>query len=214
MTQGKLSGTKKPHRTACCLLLAAVVVLGALVLALYLVYRPRPPRVVATPVDVTIELFSLVPPKLKAAVGVHVVVSNPSNSPYRYGESLASVTYHGRAVGTSVVPRGEIEARATRLVEPETAVDVVSVAESPHFASDAAAGVLPFVAVTTVEGKALVLRSFEVSVSVEVVCYVQMYVFHGESTSHCVSTVRTATETVSSEPSGRGARSTAIPSYN
>lgn len=213
MTEGKKTKTK-PHRRACCLLLAAVAVLGALVLALYLVYRPRPPRVVATPVDVTIELFSLVPPKLKADVGVHVVVTNPSNSAYRYGESLASVTYHGERVGASVVPRGEVEARSTRLIEPATAVDVVRVAESPHFAHDAAAGVLPFVAVTTVEGKALVLRSFEVSVSVEVVCFVQMYVFHGESTSRCVSTVRTATETVSSEPSGaRGARNS-VPSYD
>nr|CBG76418.1 OO_Ba0013J05-OO_Ba0033A15.5 [Oryza officinalis] len=79
-------GTKE-HKGACCLLLAAVV-LSALALALYLVYRPRPLRVVATPVDVTIELFSLEPPKLKVAVGVHVVLSNPSNSPYRYGESL------------------------------------------------------------------------------------------------------------------------------
>ncbi|KAF0905312.1 hypothetical protein E2562_003909 [Oryza meyeriana var. granulata] len=189
--------SKKEHKAACCLLLAAIVILGVLALAFYLVYRPRPPRVVATPVDVTIELFSLVPPKLKAVVGVHVVVNNPSNSPYRYGESLAAVTYHGEPVGTTVVPRGEIEGKATRLIEPATVVDGVKVAENPHFASDAVAGVLPFVAVTRVEGKALVLRSFEVSVTVEVVCFVQMYVFHGESTSRCVSSVSTATETVS-----------------
>uniref|UniRef100_A0A0D9WZM2 Late embryogenesis abundant protein LEA-2 subgroup domain-containing protein n=1 Tax=Leersia perrieri TaxID=77586 RepID=A0A0D9WZM2_9ORYZ len=191
------SKTKKHHKKACCLLLAAIVILGILALIFYLVYRPRPPRIVATPVDIAIELFSLVPPKLKALVGVHVVVYNPSNSPYRYGASLASVTYHGEHVGTSVIPAGEVGGKATSVIEPETAVDVVRVAESPHFADDAVAGVLPFVAVSRVEGKALVLQAFEVSVSVEVVCLVEMYVFRGESSSRCVSTVRTATETIS-----------------
>ncbi|XP_006658623.1 uncharacterized protein LOC102716708 [Oryza brachyantha] len=207
MTQKK-SGTRKEHKAACCCLAGVVAVLGVLALVFYLVYRPRPPRVVATPVEVTIELFSVLPPKLKAVVGVHVVVSNPSNSPYRYGEALASVTYHGEPVGASVVPPGEVGGKATKVIEPATVVDGVKVAESPHFASDAVAGVLPFVAVTRVEGKALVLQSFEVSVSVEVVCYVQMYVFHGESSSSCASTVRTATETISSGPSGRAAPNT------
>ncbi|KAL5198742.1 hypothetical protein ABZP36_002254 [Zizania latifolia] len=182
---------KKVHKAACCVLLAIVVILGALALALYLVYRPRPPRVVATVVDVTIEEFSLVPPSLETSVGVHVVVSNPSNAPYRYGETLTAVTYHGEPVGTTVVPAGEIGARATARIEPVTVVDGLKVAENPHFAGDAVAGPLPFVAVAKVIGKAVVLQSFEVSVTVEVVCFVQMYLLHGESSSRCVSSVRT-----------------------
>ncbi|KAF8669097.1 hypothetical protein HU200_051421 [Digitaria exilis] len=183
---------RKAHCTACCVTLCVLIILGALAIAFYIRYRPRPPRVVATPVDVSIDEFSLLPhPTLKVSVGVHVVVSNPSQSPYRYGAALAPVTYHGAPVGETLVPAGEIDGKSTKKVEPATVVDGLKVAENPHFASDAVAGVLPFVAVARLVGKALVLRTFEVPVTVEVVCFVQMYVFHGESSSRCVSTVRT-----------------------
>ncbi|KAJ1291162.1 hypothetical protein BS78_02G296900 [Paspalum vaginatum] len=181
----------RAHHAACCIALCVVVILGALALAFYFRYRPRPPRVVATPVDVRIDEFRLLPhPALKVSVGVHVVVRNPSRSPYRYGAAVGAVTYHGAAVGETLVPAGEVGGRATARVEPATVVDGARVAEDPHFASDAVAGVLPFVAVVRVVGKALVLRAFEVPVAVEVVCFVRMYVFHGESSSRCVSTVR------------------------
>ncbi|OEL28802.1 hypothetical protein BAE44_0010180 [Dichanthelium oligosanthes] len=186
-----LTTRRKAHCTAWCVALCVLVILGALALAFYFRYRPRPPRVVATPVDVSIDEFTLLPhPSLKVSVGVHVVVSNPSNSPYRYGATLSAVTYHGAPVGETLVPAGEVGGKATVRIEPATVVDGVKVAESPHFASDAVAGVLPFVAVVRVVGKALVLRAFEVPVAVEVVCLVQMYVFHGESSSRCTSTVR------------------------
>ncbi|XP_062188084.1 uncharacterized protein LOC133891385 [Phragmites australis] len=197
-------GRKKLHCTACCVALGVLVVLGALALAFYLRYRPRPPRVVATPVDLSIDEFSLLPhPTLKISVGVHVVVSNPSYAPYRYGATLSPVTYHGEPVGETLVPAGEIGGRSTARIEPATVVDGVKVAESPHFASDAVAGVLPFVAVARVVGRALVLRAFEVPVTVEVVCYVRMYVFHGESSSRCVSTVRTGSGSGSGSGSSR-----------
>lgn len=195
MTEAKKAASKarvrKRHCLSCCIVLTVLVILGALSLAFYLVYRPRPPRVVATPVDVSIDKFALLPhPVLKASVGVHVVVSNPSNSPYRYGPALSHVTYHGEPVGATLVPAGEIAGKDTRRVEPATVVDGVKVAENPHFAGDAVSGVLPFVAVVEVVGKALVLRAFEVPVTVKVVCFVRMYVFHGESSSRCVSDVR------------------------
>ncbi|TVU38807.1 hypothetical protein EJB05_12198, partial [Eragrostis curvula] len=192
MAEAKAKKTKKRHLMACCIALAILAILGALALAFYLRYRPRPPRVIATPVDLSIDQFELLPhPTLKVSVGVHVVVNNPSNSPYRYGAAVSPVTYHGEPVGETLVPAGEIGGKSTRKVEPATAVDGVKVAESPHFAADVVAGVLPFVAVVKVVGKALVLRAFEVPVTVEVVCFVRMYVFHGESSSWCVSTVRT-----------------------
>jgi hypothetical protein len=142
-------------------------------------------------VDVSIDEFSLLPhPTLHLSVCVHVVVANPSHSPFRYGAALSAVTYRGAPVGETLVPAGEIGGKSTSRVEPVTVVDGLRVAESPHFASDAVAGVLPFVAVVRVVGKALVLRVFEVPVAVEVVCIVNMYVFHGESSSRCTSTVR------------------------
>lgn len=200
--KGSSKVRRRAHRLACCVALGVLVILGALALAFYLRYRPRPPRVVATPVDVGIEEFRLLPhPALKLSVGVHVVVSNPSNAPFRYGAALSAVTYHGAPVGETLVPAGEVGGGATARVEPATLVDGVKVAESPHFASDAVAGVLPFVAVARVVGKALVLRAFEVPVSVEVVCLVRIYVFHGESSSRCVATVRTG----SGAGSGSGA---------
>ncbi|XP_062190319.1 uncharacterized protein LOC133893336 [Phragmites australis] len=198
---------KKRHCMACCVALGVLVILGALALAFYLRYRPLAPRVVATPVDVSIDEFSLVPPTLKVSVGVHVVVSNPSHAPYRYGAALSAVTYHGEPVGETLVPPGEVGGRSTARIEPATVVDGVKVAENPHFASDAVAGALPFVAVVRVVGKALVLRVFEVPVTVEVVCYVRMYVFHGESSSRCVSSVRTGSGSGSgsgSEGAGAG----------
>jgi hypothetical protein len=56
-----------------------------------------------------------------------------------------------------------------------------------------------------VVGKALVLRAFEVPVSVETVCFVRLYVFHGEASSRCVSTVRTGTRAASGSRSHEGA---------
>nr|CAB3458137.1 unnamed protein product [Digitaria exilis] len=168
---------RKAHCTACCVTLCVLIILGALAIAFYIRYRPRPPRVVATPVDVSIDEFSLLPhPTLKVSVGVHVVVSNPSQSPYRYGAALAPVTYHGAPVGETLVPAGEIDGKSTKKVEPATVVDGLKVAENPHFASDAVAGVLPF-------ARRWCSEPFEVPVTVEVVCFVQMYVFHGESSS-------------------------------
>ncbi|GJN32511.1 hypothetical protein PR202_gb21025 [Eleusine coracana subsp. coracana] len=197
MTEAKKAGKARAVRrrhclSCCCIVLTTLAILGALALAFYLVYRPRPPRVVATPVDMSLDEFALLPhPTLKVSVGIHVVVSNPSNSPFRYGAALSHVTYHGEPVGETLVPAGEIGGKATRRVEPATVVDGVKVAESPHFAGDAVAGALPFVAVVRVVGKALVIGAFEVPVTVKVVCFVRMYVFHGESSSRCVSEVRT-----------------------
>lgn len=198
--------SRKAHCMACCVALGVLVILGALALAFYLVYRPRPPRVVATPVDISIDEFSLLPhPVLKLSVGVHVVVTNPSHSPFRYGPTPGAVTYHGAPVGATLVPAGEIGGKSTARIEPATVVDGVKVVENPHFASDAVAGVLPFVAVVRVVGKALVLRAFEVPVSVETVCFVRLYVFHGEASSRCVSTVRTGTRAASGSRSHEGA---------
>ncbi|CAN6199226.1 unnamed protein product [Urochloa humidicola] len=197
--------SRKAHCTACCIVLVVLVILGALAIAFYIRYRPRPPRVVATPVDVTIDEFSLLPhPTLHVSVGVHVVVTNPSNSPFRYGATLGPVTYHGAPVGETLVPAGEIGGKSTAHVEPATVVDGIKVAENPHFASDAVAGVLPFVAVVRVVGKAVVLKAFEVPVSVDVVCFVRIYVFHGESSSRCVSTVRAGAKAAKSGGGAHG----------
>ncbi|KAL6657937.1 hypothetical protein ACP70R_005717 [Stipagrostis hirtigluma subsp. patula] len=213
MAEEKASWTKKHrrHLAAWCVALGVLVLLGALALAFYFRYRPLPPRVVATPVDLSLDEFSLLPPTIKISVGVHVVVNNPSGAPFRYGATAGPVTYHGEPVGETLVPAGEVGGRSTAHIEPATAVDGVKVAESPHFASDAVAGVLPFVAVVRVVGKALVLNTFEVPVAVEVVCYVRMYVFHGESSSRCVASVRVgpraSSGSGSSEPGAGGAGS-------
>jgi hypothetical protein len=200
---------KKRHCLSCCIVLTIIVILGVLALVFYLVYRPRPPRVVATPVDVTVDEVALVPhPVLKVSVGMHVVVNNPSNSPFRYGPALSPVTYHGEPVGKTLVPAGEIGGKTTRRIEPETVVDGVKVAESPHFASDAVAGVLPFMAVVKVVGKALVLGTFQVPVTVKVVCFVRIYVFHGESSSRCVADVRTGRSAGGGWPQPRVRRGT------
>ncbi|KAL6840602.1 hypothetical protein ACP4OV_029466 [Aristida adscensionis] len=182
---------RRRHRAvACCLALGMLVILGALALAFYFRYRPLPPRVVATPVDIGVHEFSVLPPALKVSVGAHVVVTNPSHAPFRHGTTASPVTYHGEPVGVTVVPAGEVAGKATAHIEPATVVDGLKVAASPHFAADAVAGVLPFVVVARVVGNALVLSTFEVPVAVEVVCYVRMYVFHGESSSRCVASVR------------------------
>ena len=186
----KMKGRKKHHVLSCCVLLAILFILGILALVFYLLYRPLPPRVVTSPVEIGLEEFSLLPPSLTLSASVHVEVVNPSRSPFRYGETVTAVTYHGEPVGTTVVPAGGVGGRTKTWVAPLTEVDGVKVAESPHFAGDAVSGRLPFVAVVRLDGKALVLRVFEVSVTVEVVCYVQVYVFHGDSSSHCVGTVR------------------------
>uniref|UniRef100_A0ACD5V008 Uncharacterized protein n=1 Tax=Avena sativa TaxID=4498 RepID=A0ACD5V008_AVESA len=185
-----MKGRKKHHCLSCCVLLAILTILGILALVLYLLYRPLPPRVLTSPVEIGLEDFSLLPPSLTLSASVHVEVVNPSRSPFRYGETVTAVTYHGEPVGTTVVPAGAVGGRTTTWVAPLTEVDGVKVAENPHFAGDAVSGTLPFVAVVRLDGKALVLRVFEVSVTVEVVCYVQVYVFHGDSSSRCVATVR------------------------
>lgn len=87
-----------------------------------------------------------------------------------------AVTYHGEpVVGDSGAGGGGGRAR-DGAGEPLT-----EVAEGRYFAADAVVGELPFVAVAKVDGMALVLRSFEVSVAVEVVCFIRMYVFHGRA---------------------------------
>lgn len=185
---------KKHHTLSCCVLLAILAILGVLAIVFYILYRPLPPRVVATPVVIGVEHFGLLPvPSLTLSVGVHVVVSNPSRAPFRYEETSTPVLYHGEPVGVTVVPAGRVGGYGTSMVEPLTEVDGVKVAADPHFAADVAVGegALPFVAFVRLDGKALVLRVFEVSVTVEVVCYVRVMVFHGESSSRCVASVRT-----------------------
>ncbi|EMS47199.1 hypothetical protein CFC21_016531 [Triticum aestivum] len=186
-----MKGRKRHHAMSCCVVLTVLVILGILSIVLYILYRPLPPRVVTSPVETIVQDFSLLPPSLTLSASVHVMASNPSRAPFRYGETVTAVTYHGEPVGTTVVPAGKIGRRTTTWVAPVTVVDGIKVAESPHFASDVVAGALPFVVVVRLDGKALVLRAFEVSVTVEVVCYVQVYVLQGDSSSNCVSRVRT-----------------------
>ncbi|XP_051212422.1 uncharacterized protein [Lolium perenne] len=185
-----MKGRKKHHVLSCCLLIAVLIILGILALVLYILYRPLPPRVLTSPVELGVEDFSLLPPSLTLTASVHVEVVNPSRSPFRYGETVTAVTYHGEPVGTTVVPAGGVGGRTTTWVTPLTEVDGVKVAANPHFAGDALSGTLPFVVMVRLDGKALVLRAFEVSATVEVVCYVQLYVFREDSSSRCVATVR------------------------
>jgi len=57
-----MKGRKRHHCLSCCVLLAILTVLGILALVLYLLYRPLPPRVLTSPVEIGLEDFSLLPP--------------------------------------------------------------------------------------------------------------------------------------------------------
>ena len=176
----------------CSVLLALIVALAVVLVALYFtVFRPRSPHVVATVVSTRLSDIRLVPPfALNLSFGVDVTVKNPNYAAFRYGDVVTGVTYHGAEVGQSVMPAGELGARATETVGAAVEVDAVKVVFTPDFLLDGLAGMLPFATTTTVAGKAMVLGTFKIRASSVVTCRVSTVPLTGESTSQCTSTVR------------------------
>ncbi|RLN33423.1 uncharacterized protein C2845_PM03G08770 [Panicum miliaceum] len=180
----------KPALMCCGVLAAVILVLAVIFVALYFtVFRPRSPRVVATVVGTKISAFNGLPPVLNITVRVEVTVGNPNYAAFRYGDVVTAVRYHGDGVGQAVVPAGEIGARATETIGATVEVDTVRVAATPYFMPEAVLGVLPFETTTEVAGKAVVLGTFKISASSEVVCDVAVYWTRGNATSDCTSTV-------------------------
>ncbi|CAN6205564.1 unnamed protein product [Urochloa humidicola] len=181
---------KKPALICCGVAAAVVVVLAVVFVALYFtVFRPRSPKVVATVVGTEVSAISWSPPTLNITVHVDVAVRNPNYAAFRYGEVVTVVRYHGDGVGQSVLPAGEIGARATETIAATVEVDTVRVAATHYFFPDAALGVLPFETATEVAGKAVVLGRFKISARSEVACQVDVYWTRSNATSECTSTV-------------------------
>ncbi|KAJ1291161.1 hypothetical protein BS78_02G296800 [Paspalum vaginatum] len=181
---------KKPVVICCGVLLGVILLLVVVFVALYFtLFRPRSPRVVATVVGTNVSALNVFPPVLNLTVHVEVTVHNPNYASFRYGDVLTVVRYHGDGVGQSVVPAGEIGARATQTIGAAVEVDTFKVAAAAYFLPEAAAGVLPFETDTAVAGKAVVLGRFKISASSEVVCEVSVYWTRHNATSECTSTV-------------------------
>ncbi|XP_062188087.1 uncharacterized protein LOC133891388 [Phragmites australis] len=181
---------RKPVLICCGVLLAVIVVLGAVFVALYYtVFRPRSPRVVATVVGAETSAFSILPPELNLTMHVEVTVNNPNYASFRHGDVATVVRYHGAAVGQSSVPAGDIGARTTQTIAVTVEVDAVKVVLTPYFLGEAIVGVLPFETATAVAGKAVVLGVFKVSASSEVVCEVTVFPLRNNTTTQCTSTV-------------------------
>lgn len=183
--------TRNKRALLCCgVLVAVLVVLAVVFVALYFtVFRPRSPRVVATVVGTEISALNVFPPVLNITVHVDVTVRNPNYASFRYGDVVTAVRYHGDGVGQSVVPAGEIGARATETIAAKVSVDTVRMAATPYFLPEAALGVLPLETATAVAGKAVVMGRFKISASSEVACEVHVYWTRSNATSECTSTV-------------------------
>lgn len=183
-------GKKRPALICCGVVLAIIVVLAAVLVTLYFtLFRPRTPRVVATVVGTEASAFSVIPPSLNLTFHVQVTVDNPNYAAFQYGDVATTVRYHGAAVGESLVPAGEIGARDTKTVVASVQVDTVKVIFTPYFPGEAIVGVLPFQTDTTVAGKAVVLGTFKIRASSEVVCDVEVYPLKNNATTQCTSTV-------------------------
>ncbi|CAN6199225.1 unnamed protein product [Urochloa humidicola] len=181
---------KKPALICCGVAAAVVVVLAIIFVALYFtVFRPRSPNVVAKVVGQKISVLNGAALMLNITVRVDVTVHNPNYAAFRYGDVLTLVRYHGDGVGQSVVPAGEIGARATETIAATVEVDTIRVAATPYFLPEFAAGVLPFETATAVTGKAVVLGRFKISASSEVACQVEVYWARNNATSECTATV-------------------------
>ena len=180
----------KPALICCAVLVAVILVLAVVFVALYFtVFRPRSPKVAATVLATEIKAINVLPPVLNITVRVEVSVDNPNYAAFRYGDVVTVVRYHGDGVGQAVVPAGEIGARATQTIGATVEVDTVRVAATPYFIPEAVLGVLPFQTTTEVAGKAVVLGTFKIRASSEVVCDVAVYWTKGNATSDCTSTV-------------------------
>jgi hypothetical protein len=177
----------------CCgVVVALLVVVAVVFVALYFtVFRPRPPRVVAKAVRTEVSTLDILrfPPVINITVNVDVTVTNPNYASFRYGDVVTVVRYHGDGVGQTVMPAGEIGARATETVGVKVEVDTVRVWVNPHFPMEAFQGVLPFESNTEVVGKAVVMGRFKIRASSEVACMVDVYWTKGNSTSECTATV-------------------------
>ncbi|CAL5086375.1 unnamed protein product [Urochloa decumbens] len=180
----------RPALICCGVVVAVLVILAVIFVALYFtVFRPRSPKVVATVAGTEISKINGSPPTLNITVHVDVTVRNPNYAAFRYGDVVTVVRYHGDGVGQSVMPAGEIGARATETIEATVEVDVARVVATPYFFPEAALGVLPFQTATAVAGKAVVLGSFKISARSEVACEVDVYWLRSNATSECTSTV-------------------------
>ncbi|KAL6840604.1 hypothetical protein ACP4OV_029468 [Aristida adscensionis] len=180
---------RKPVLICCGVFLAIVVVLAVLAVTLYFtVFRPRAPRVDVTVVRTEIPVLRPFPPALNLTIHAEITANNPNYAAFRYGDVVTVLRYHGENVGQSVVPAGEIGARAARTVAATMDVDTVKVVATPDFLlKEAWAGVLPFQTQTTVAGKAIVLGRFEIPARSEVACEVTVSITN--TTTQCTATV-------------------------
>lgn len=173
------------------LFIIVFVLLVLAVVILYFIYKPRPPVVVATPVSLLHFEFNLAPTIiLSVTIGVEVLLKNPNFALFEYYGSVTRIYYHGVCVGEAPIAPGTIGKRATKDIGTPVELLVNRLISHPRFLSDVTDGVLSLISTTRADGQAIVLGFVKLHATVNVECYVSVFVWTATTSSKCVSNIK------------------------
>lgn len=186
----KSSSSRKSGLKICCgitAILFTIITVAALVVFLT-VLKPKKPKLSTK--SVTLDHVKLVPFPfhLNVTIGVLVTIDNRNYGSFMYGNSTTYVTYRGTPAAEAPIQADTMPARANHDIATELLIVVDALTTNPYFWADYnTAGCLNFTSTTSLNGKANVLKLFNIKLTTCTTCDISLFVKTQNLTSVCNS---------------------------
>ncbi|KAM0952282.1 hypothetical protein DsansV1_C03g0034741 [Dioscorea sansibarensis] len=177
----------------CCL--ATVIIILSLIVTLVVLYftmfKPKQPKVVATPVNLRSIEFQILPVlKLDVTIGMQIHIKNPNYAGFSYDNLTALVYYRGSLVADAPVGTGTIRARSTDKLNTSVTILFDNFVTNSFFLTDLVSGHLNLTSSSKVEGKVLLLGIFKLHAKTFVSCDITLFLRTMNSSSRCDSKIK------------------------
>ncbi|XP_057512857.1 uncharacterized protein LOC130794934 [Actinidia eriantha] len=161
---------------------------GVTAVVLFLtILNPKQPKI--TTQEVTLEYIKNLPLPflLNVTLGITVIIDIPNYGSFKYGNSTASVTYHGDLVAEAPIEADEIPARGKHDISTTVEVLGDKLVSNRYFGAEYGAGSFNFSSSSTLHGKAKVLK---MKVTTHNTCDITVFFLVHNASSVCKYKIR------------------------
>ncbi|KAL3702213.1 hypothetical protein R1sor_020235 [Riccia sorocarpa] len=151
--------SKKKICLWCCGITTGVIVLVVviLVILLFTLFKPKDPKLTVESVVLngfSFDISNLLSPRVNVSLDTGVSVKNPNYASFKFRNTTAYIFYHGKPIGESSIPAGEIKSRGTAHLTVPVDVFITSSLLNANLTNDLAAGVFPVSTQVEIRGTA------------------------------------------------------------
>ncbi|XP_039139934.1 uncharacterized protein LOC120277242 [Dioscorea cayenensis subsp. rotundata] len=177
----------------CCLatVIIILILIVTLVVLYFTIFKPKQPKIVATPVNLQSIDFVILPVlKLDVTIGMEIHIKNPNYAGFSYDNSTTLVYYRGSLIADAPVGAGTIGALSTDKLNTSVTILFDNFVTNSFFLTDVFSGHLNLTSSSKVEGKVLLLGIFKLHAETFVSCDITVFLRTMNSTFSCDSKIK------------------------